>query len=87
MIIHKKTWPDYFNKLLSGEKKFDCRIADFEVSTGDVIIFEEYDPDLKSYTGRILEKKITFVGRTKDWTFFDQKDIDQYGYIIMSLDD
>jgi hypothetical protein len=85
MIIKKKTWPNFFEKILSGEKAFDCRIADFEVNPGDTLIFEEYDPEKKSYTGRTLSKTITFVGKTKDWTFFDPKDIAQYGYLIMSL--
>jgi len=87
MIIKKKTWPDYFEKLLSGEKKFDCRIADFEVVPGDTIIFEEFDPVTKSYSGRTITKTISFVGRTKDWTFFNKEEIEKYGYIIMSLDD
>lgn len=62
-------------------------IADFEANPGDTIIFEEYDPTTNSYTGRIIEKTITFVGKTKEWSFFKQEDIDKYGYIIMSLED
>ena len=85
MIIKKKTWPDYFAKLVSGEKTFDCRLADFEVNPGDTLLFEEYDPRTKSYTGRTLSKTVTFVGKTKDWTFFNQKDIAKFGYVIMSL--
>jgi len=57
MIIKKKTWPEYFEKLRSGEKKYDLRIADFEVSPGDTIIFEEFDPVISSYTGRKLQKR------------------------------
>ena len=86
MIIRKKTWPDYFEKLLSGEKKFDCRIADFEVNTGDVVIFEEYDPSTQSYSGRKIEKIVTYVGKTREWDFFKPEDIEKFGYVIMSLD-
>jgi len=86
MIIKKKTWPEYFEKLLSGEKKYDLRIADFEVSPGDTIIFEEYDPVTNSYSGRKLQKRITFVGKTKDWKFFKQEDVNKFGYVIMSLE-
>ncbi|EKD52665.1 MAG: hypothetical protein ACD_61C00276G0003 [uncultured bacterium] len=85
MIITKKTWPELFEKLLSGEKTFDCRIADFEVHPGDVIVFKEYDPEKKSYTGRTLRKTITFVGKTKEWKFFKPEDIEKFGYVIMSL--
>jgi ribosomal protein S17 len=85
MIIKKKTWPEYFEKILSGEKTYDCRIADFEVNVGDTIIFEEYDPQTKSYTGRTLSKTISFVGKTKNWTFYDKKEVEKYGFVIMSL--
>jgi hypothetical protein len=85
MIIKKKTWPDYFEKLLSGEKTFDTRVADFDVNPGDTLIFEEYDPKTKSYTGRTLSKTVTFVGKTKDWTFYDPQDVEKYGLVIMSL--
>lgn len=85
MTIKKKTWPEYFEKIVSGEKTFDCRIADFDIKEGDEIIFEEYDPDKKKYTGRSISKIISYVGKTKWWKFFDQKDVDKYGYIIMSL--
>ena len=87
MIIKKKTWPDYFEKILNGEKKFDARLADFDAKPGDILSLEEYDPQTKTYTGRVINKKITFVGKTKDWTFFPKEDTDKYGYIIMSLDD
>lgn len=87
MIIKKKTWPEYFEKILSGEKSFDCRIADFEVKPGDTIVFEEFDPGRNEFTGRKIEKKITFVGKTKEWKFFDKEDIEKYGYVIMSLAD
>jgi ribosomal protein S17 len=85
MIFKKKTWPEYFEKILSGEKTFDCRVADFDVSTGDTIIFEEYDPQTKSYTGRTLSKTISYVGKTKNWVFYDKKEVEKYGFVIMSL--
>lgn len=85
MIITKKTWPELFEKLLSGEKTFDCRIADFEVHPGDTIVFKEYDPEKKLYTGRTLQKTITYVGKTKDWHFFKPEEIERFGYVIMSL--
>jgi len=29
--IEKKTWPEMFQFVLDGKKKFDARIADFEI--------------------------------------------------------
>ena len=83
--IEKKTWPDLFNKILSGEKTFDARIADFKISKGDTLILKEYDPIKKSYTGRKIEKKLIFVLNSKDQKFWTKKDINKYGLVIMGF--
>ena len=83
--IEKKTWPELFNKILSGEKTFDARIADFNVKKGDILVLREYDPVDKSYTGRKSEKKISFVLNSKDQKFWTKKDINKYGLVIMGF--
>ena len=66
MKIEKKTWPDYFKAILDGKKNFDVRLQDFECASGDTIVFREWDPETKEYTGRVLEKKVGWVlSRTK----------------------
>lgn len=37
MIIEKKVWPEYFQTILDGKKKFELRIADFECNVGDTL--------------------------------------------------
>ena len=86
MMIRKKTWPDFFKQIMSGEKKFDIRLADFECEPGDILIFEEWDPNTKKYTGRRLEKKITCVIKTKDLKFWSKEDIEKHGFQVMSLE-
>ena len=54
--IRKKTWKEAFEKMLSGEKTFDARLANFNCQIGDILVLEEYDPELKKYTGRKIEK-------------------------------
>jgi len=56
--IKKKTWPEFFEKILSGERNIDVRLADFNLSKGDILILEEYDPKTKKYIGRIIKKKV-----------------------------
>ena len=51
-FISKKTWPYYFQLMIDGKKNTDLRLADFDVEPGDVIIFQEWNPDTESYTGR-----------------------------------
>lgn len=80
-------WPESFNKVLSGEKTYDLRLADWEAKPGDVINFQEWDPNTKKYTGRRLEKKVGYVGKTKNWEVWPAEDIEKYGFQIISLHD
>jgi ribosomal protein S17 len=57
MRIEKKVWPEYFKKIVSGEKKYELRLDDFECHEGDKLILKEYNPETKKYTGREVVKK------------------------------
>lgn len=83
--IEKKTVPDLFEKVLNGEKNFDLRIAEFECEVGDVLVLREWDSEMKEYTGRQIEKTVTFVMKTKDLRFWSQEDIDELGFLVMSF--
>ncbi len=85
MIIKKKTWKEAFEKIFSGEKTFDARLANFDCKIGDVLILQEYDPIAKKYTGRKIEKKITYVLNTKEQKFWSQSDINKGGLLIMGF--
>jgi ASC-1-like (ASCH) protein len=54
-IIKKKIWPEHFEQVTSGKKKFELRVNDFEINEGDTLILEEWDPKIKEYTGRQIE--------------------------------
>ena len=85
MKIEKKIWPQYFNKIASGEKTFELRLADWECNPGDVLLLREWDPDTKQYTGREIEKKITYVLKTKDIDLWSKEDVERYGYQIIAI--
>lgn len=87
-IIKKKTWPEYFEAVLSGKKKYDLRLNDFDVNVGDVLVLEEWDPKTKKYTGRKIEKKITYIGKFKIDDYFtnSEQEIKEKGFQIMSLE-
>lgn len=76
-----------FEKVLSGKKTFDARVADFKVKPGDILLLEEWDPKTKKYTGRKLEKKIGYVLKTKDVKFWNKEETKKYGLQIISLKD
>lgn len=84
--IHKKVWKEYFDKIISGKKKFELRLADFEVNEGDTLVLEEWDKDRKEYTGRKIETTATYIIKTKDVSFWSQEDIDKYGYQVIQFD-
>ncbi len=60
-IIKKKTWPEYFELVLAGKKRFDLRVADFDIEEGDILVLEEWNPQTKEYTGRKIEKKVDYI--------------------------
>jgi len=85
MRIEKKIWPEFFDKISSSEKKFELRLADWECNPGDILILREWDADKKDYTGRVLEKEVTYVLKTKDVKFFTPEEVQKYGWQIISF--
>ncbi len=85
MRIEKKILPEYFDLVVSGKKTYDLRLADFSVSEGDTLVLKEWDAAAKQYTGREIEKTVTYVGRTKGDSTWSAADIDKFGYQIISF--
>ena len=88
MIIKKKAWPELFEKVISGDKTFELRLADWQYRVGDTLVLQEFDPKTKQFTGREIKKQITFVLKTKDIEasgMWSKKEIDRYGFQIISL--
>ena len=84
--IRKKIWPQYFEAVVSGKKKYELRLNDFEVEEGDILVLEEWDPKTEKYTGRKVEKKVTYVGRFRiDNLFWPKEEILKKGLLIISL--
>lgn len=85
--ITKKIWPEYFDAVSSGKKKFELRLNDFDAKEGDILVLEEWDPKTSKYTGRKIEKKITFVVKIKtDQTFWPESEIKEKGFQIFSIE-
>jgi ribosomal protein S17 len=85
MKTEKKIWPEYFQKILDGKKKYELRLADWECNPGDILVLKEWDPETKEYTGRVLEKKVTYIGKTKGFDVWSKEDIEKYGFQIISF--
>ena len=89
MGIKKKIWPEYFELVKEGTKRFELRVADFDVKEGDVLILEEWDPKEKKYTGRkqkvlklqdyveVIPCSEYFKNRIKNWDKLKQEEINK----------
>jgi hypothetical protein len=85
MVIEKKVWPEYFQRILDGDKKFELRLADWQCNKGDILVLKEWNPKTEKYTGRTIEKKVTMVIKTKELDFWSKEEVDEYGYQIISF--
>jgi len=74
-----------FQAIIDGKKKFELRLADQNYQEGDILVLKEIDKN-RNFTGREISKKITFVIKTKDLSYFKEEEIDKYGYAILSLE-
>lgn len=56
-----KTWPAFFAAVVSGEKPFEVRKADRDFRVGDVLVLQEWNPEIEQYTGAMIAKKVTYI--------------------------
>lgn len=90
-IITKKIDTEWFELILAGKKKYELRLADFDIEEGDILRLEEYtkngwvgDKEKREPTGRFIEKKVTFVRKTdlKGWVDSQPELIEKGFYVI-----
>ncbi|OGY15643.1 MAG: hypothetical protein A2784_04495 [Candidatus Chisholmbacteria bacterium RIFCSPHIGHO2_01_FULL_48_12] len=86
-IIKKKIWPEYFEAVASGKKRYELRLNDFKINEGDTLVLEEWDPQTAKYTGRKTQKRVTYVGKFKiDQLFWPEAEIKAKGIQVISLE-
>ncbi len=86
--ITKKIDKEWLDLIIAGKKKFELRIADFEVEDGDVIRLEEWTNEKeRKFTGRFIEKKITYLRKVdlKNW-IIRQPDLVEKGFYVIQFD-
>ena len=88
-IVEKKIWPDNFEKVSSGEKTYEPRLADFKIKEGDTLVLKEWDPKKGKYTGRKIKKKVGKILKLspsemrKYWT---QDQIEEHGLLVIEFE-
>jgi ASC-1-like (ASCH) protein len=66
---------DYFGSVFAGLKTFEIRFNDRNYQVGDTLVLREWDWFSETFTGREVEKKVTYI------TNYEQKD----GFVVMSI--
>jgi hypothetical protein len=87
-IITKKILPEYFEAILSGKKKFELRLSDFDISEGDILRLEEWEGgENRKQTGRVIEKKATYIKKIDlDSWIKTQPEIVEKGFYVIQFD-
>ncbi len=86
--IVKKILPEYFDLIESGVKKYEFRVADFDVEENDILVLEEWDSldhATRKPTGRVIEKTVTYPRKFRLDEFKQLKAIEKYGFYILQL--
>jgi len=60
MTHHLKTLPEYYEKIVSGDKKFEIRENDRGFRVGDTLCLEEYSPE-KGFSGFSMQFKVSYI--------------------------
>jgi hypothetical protein len=76
--IHElKCDPEYFVKVFNGTKLFELRKNDREYEVGDWLKLREYDRATKTYSGRLISARITFIT--------EYPDAFRQGYVVLGI--
>lgn len=73
-----KTWPEFFQAILDGDKHCEVRFDDRGFKKGDDLLLREWKPETKEYTGRTLNVVVTHILRGLSGLDED--------YVVMSIE-
>jgi len=87
-IIEKKWWPETYELFVSGKRKLELRLDDFELHAGDIILAREWDPKTREYTGRSKQLKVKKAEKSiKDpLKFWPIEEIQKKGFLIIEFE-
>lgn len=87
-IIHKKITTEYFNLIESEKKKFEFRLADFDIAEGDILVLEEWEGegDTRRPTGRVIEKVATYVLKGRLNMFGQEEALRENGFYVIQFE-
>ena len=84
--IEKKIWLQHFESILKGEKKFEIRLADFEVKKGDILVLKEFNHNKEEFTGRKVERRVKKVNKINIFDYYNINDLKEKGIYVIELE-
>lgn len=85
VLITKKILPEWFDAIVSGNKDYELRLADFDIQEGDTLRLEEWTGDEnRKPTGRVLEKCVLHVRKVdlEKWVT-EQPELMKEGFYVI----
>lgn len=62
MTHELKTWPEYFEAIVDGTKRFEFRDSfDRDFNVGDTLRLQEWNPATKLYSGRYVSVRVLYI--------------------------
>ncbi len=85
--IEKKILSEFFDAIVAGKKKYELRLNEFEAAEGDVLFLREWNPERQEYTGREVEKIVTYARIFKlNELYWPKGEIEEKGLLVMSIE-
>jgi hypothetical protein len=56
-----KSWPDFFEPVAEGVKRFEVRKSDRDFNVGDTLRLQEWDPQDEKYSGREVTVQVEYI--------------------------
>jgi hypothetical protein len=84
-VIEKKIWPMFFDKIANGERRYEIRLADFELTKGDTLVLKEWDPLRQRFTGRQINKVVHTIEKIDVSKFWSAEQIKKHGLYVIEI--
>ena len=82
--IIKKVFSEHFFKILTKDKLFEIRLADFEINDGDTLILRERTDN--KYTGNQITAMVSCVYKLNELKYWTPDQISRFGLQVIGFE-
>ena len=83
MAIARKSWPKFFARIKSGQKRIEVRIADTPLTGSFDMVLEEWDPKTHEYTGRKLDVRAKPLAVCDVLSFYTLRELMTHPLVVL----